>query len=530
MFAPQYFNPSQPLMQGYIQQVPIFQTPDHGQKRDLSPLLGSNHENVGKRSRHQSGEEGSITGSPNASSMDVFTIQDVMKELKKLATKEDLVQIKGSMVAQSAEIQQLRGEIEKQGERIKVLEDVAGARAAQEASRTHKPDVYTRSRNQDVGPHKTNLSAQNRKLNVVIHGLKVNNEENLMEDFLDMCQAMNAIVFASDIDDIMWLGRYESDMVKPPPLRVTFQHQYMRDSILRKKSKLLNNPKYSSVYINPDEPIEVRRIKGMFRRIANRAKMDGKSVSYRADWIKIDEDMYQASEISRIPKEYLLNETREGPRRSPLLAEASGGLPDLGKDNEKVENIEATENKEGAVAREVELPDCVLDPNVNIMLTKSGLVFQGETAFISNFSRCDFVYKNQPYTSTEQGLQHQNALHHEVTDIAQKILDTTDAKTIKDISHDIPKSEAWNKKAPGVLWDLNDCKYTQNPPLLKKLIATSPHRLVEGTLDSKWGGGAHYGADTYNQGIVPGKNLFGDMATSYRDQKIAQNSLINALV
>ena len=91
-------------------------------------------------------------------------------------------------------------------------------------------------------------------------------------------------------------------------------------------------------------------------------------------------------------------------------------------------------------------------------------------------------------------------------------------------------NEAWNKKAPGVLWDLIDCKYTQNPPLLKKLIATSPHRLVEGTLDSKWGGGAHYGADTYNQGIVPGKNLFGDMAISYRDQKIEQNSLINALV
>ena len=69
-------------------------------------------------------------------------------------------------------------------------------------------------------------------------------------------------------------------MQRPPRLPVTFQLQYMRNNILRKKSKLQDNPKYSAVFINPDEPIEVRRIKGVFRRVANKAKADGKSVSY----------------------------------------------------------------------------------------------------------------------------------------------------------------------------------------------------------------------------------------------------------
>ena len=122
------------MMQGFIQQVPIYHTPDQGQKRDSSPLLGSNPDNQGKRSRRQSGEEGSFTGSPSAAAIDVYSVQDIMKELKKLATKEDIVQIKGSMVAQSAEIQQLRGEMEKQNERIKVLEDEAGARAARDVN------------------------------------------------------------------------------------------------------------------------------------------------------------------------------------------------------------------------------------------------------------------------------------------------------------------------------------------------------------------------------------------------------------
>ena len=104
MFAPQYYPGTQPMMQGFIQQVPIYQTPEHGQKWDSSPLFGPNMENAGKRSRQISGEVSSIAGSPSTAANGEYTIDDIMKEFKKLATKEDLVQIKGTMVAQSAEI------------------------------------------------------------------------------------------------------------------------------------------------------------------------------------------------------------------------------------------------------------------------------------------------------------------------------------------------------------------------------------------------------------------------------------------
>ena len=54
--------------------------------------------------------------------------------------------------------------------------------------------------------------------------------------------------------------------------------------------------------------------------------------------------------------------------------------------------------------------------------------------------------------------------------------------------------------------------------------APAPHTLVEASVDGKWGGGGGgvYGSDTYEQGIVPGKNIFGDMVTTYRDQRIMQ--------
>ena len=63
---------------------------------------------------------------------------------------------------------------------------------------------------------------------------------------------------------------------------------------------------------------------------------------------------------------------------------------------------------------------------------------------------------------------------------------------------------------------------------MKKLLDTAPHKLIEASVDDFWEGGAHYGSDIYEQGIVPGKNTFREMATTYRDQKLALRD-INAL-
>ena len=165
------------------------------------------------------------------------------------------------------------------------------------------------------------------------------------------------------------------------------------------------------------------------------------------------------------------------------------------------------------------------EPNVKIKMTKSGITFSGPNAYLSNMSKSEFVYKGQPYSSSEQGLQHQNALHHKVLDIAAKLLNEKSTKEIKSISHDIPKTEEWKRLEPGILWDMMDCKFSQNPPLMDKLLKTAPHRLIEASVDSHWGRGAPYGNDIYEQGIVPGRNTFGDKETTYRDQKLAQKAI-----
>ena len=133
------------------------------------------------------------------------------------------------------------GEVE-HSDRIKVLEDDAGARAAKEVDRTSRLDVYSRSRNQHGRAQASRPQEQDRPMNIVIHGLDIAKEDEIMKMVLDMCQAMDAIVFSSDIIDIDWLGHFEAGLPRPPPLRVAFQFQYQRNDILRKISRLQSNP------------------------------------------------------------------------------------------------------------------------------------------------------------------------------------------------------------------------------------------------------------------------------------------------
>ena len=77
----------------------------------------------------------------------MVSLNDIMAELKKVATKDDIVQIKGTLIAQSAEIQQLRSEINKHRDRTKALEDQASAAAVNLACRT-QPDVNSVARRQ----------------------------------------------------------------------------------------------------------------------------------------------------------------------------------------------------------------------------------------------------------------------------------------------------------------------------------------------------------------------------------------------
>ena len=227
-------------------------TPDQGLKRDHSPLASIPHDQDGKRVRILSGE--SILNVSGAGEVRELTLLDLMTEMKNLATKDDIAQIKSSLVAQSAEIEQLRSEVGKHHDRIKSLEEQASKAAVEAASRT-RPEVNRNEDKQHGGAQSGPRGyVQVRRRSVIIHGLNQVEDDNLLETVLDICQALNVIVFASDIDDITRLGQFDSGSKREVPVRVTFQLTYMRNKLMQKKKDLALLPRFAKLFINPDEP------------------------------------------------------------------------------------------------------------------------------------------------------------------------------------------------------------------------------------------------------------------------------------
>ena len=117
------------------------------------------------------------------------TILDILTEIKKLATKDDIAQLKGSLVAPSAEIEQLRSEVSKHHDRIKTLEERASMEAIEQESRT-PPEVMGARSKQHGGAHATpGNDIQTRRRSVIFHGLNNVKDEDLMESILDTCHS-----------------------------------------------------------------------------------------------------------------------------------------------------------------------------------------------------------------------------------------------------------------------------------------------------------------------------------------------------
>ena len=247
------------------------------------------------------------------------------------------------------------------------------------------------------------------------------------------------------------------------------------------------------------------------------ARQDGKSVTIRDDLITIGDEEFKIADLDRIPEKYRANLDR--PSRPSHDAGASAN-PDITLDRPPRPTPDAGASANPDV-RATRLPPSTHSKPVKIKMTRAGLTFSGPSAYLSHMHRCQFVFKGNPYSSVEQGYHHQHAEFEKEFEIAKKIMLIHNAYDIKDAAASLPKSEAWGKIAPSVMWKLNEAKFDQNPDLKKQLLDTAPTPLIEASIDSKWGGACPFGSDIYEQGQVPGSNLCGTQLTKYRDDLLA---------
>ena len=384
-------------------------------------------------------------------------------------------------------------------------------------------------------------------LNVVVEGLpELNRSANTdtMGQIIGLLHKVNVNLEPRDFSIVKRLPRRSTADHSPRPVLVCFIHPHTRESVLARKSDLFRIESCKTIYLNPDEPIEIRRLKSRFRKIAFFVRANGGNCVFNSEGIKINDVEYPARDLDKIPTEFLPHDLQPNWRNRSLnaaqLDEVVGGIamdtaerpqpqptratqaideptvPPLLPSNLGPDRIDLGLDPKNSLGLPT-LQSLIDNPKIKIRLTKSGLVFSGPTAFISNMATSPFVYENVDYVSVEQSHQTTKAVISVDMQAAFDIMKEPKAFEIHKRGKRIVTNEAWNRVCCPKLRDQVIAKYNQNPGLKAMLIATYPIPLVEGSTDPRWGGGAPFDSPLYDSQQTTGRNEFGIMATGIRD-------------
>ena len=147
----------------------------------------------------------------------------------------------------------------------------------------------------------------------------------------------------------------------------------------------------------------------------------------------------------------------------------------------------------------------------------------GDYACLSNFYPASFVDKDNNYFfSSEQYMMWRKAMLFGDMNTASLIRQTTTPCEAKVLGRQVKyfDQDIWEKHAIDIVTEANNLKFTQNPDLMRILIATGSSVLVEAAAnDSIWG----IGLSEANARITPpeewpGTNWLGTCLMRVRDQ------------
>jgi ribA/ribD-fused uncharacterized protein len=132
--------------------------------------------------------------------------------------------------------------------------------------------------------------------------------------------------------------------------------------------------------------------------------------------------------------------------------------------------------------------------------------FSGEYRFLSNFWIAPVDYEGIVYPSSEHAYQAAKTLNK---DLRGAFAEITSPAEVKRLAQTIALRPDWDDVKINVMRDIVTAKFEQNPDLMKMLMATKGHDLIEGNTwgDTFWG----------ECPIGKGRNELGKILMSIRD-------------
>ena len=428
------------------------------------------------------------------------TKTDLVDETSKLATKIQFDQL-------SQRISQLESNSQSYAQRLDKIE---------RDSSTMKRDIENKVSGQNVHP---NRFVSPPRLNLLIEGLSVIGDPYKL--VIELAKCLGLDLDRKDFSLVIRMKKRGEGSKQAATIMVCFTNMHVHDEMFAKRTKLSSVESLKKVWLNLDEPEHVRKQKAKMRNIAFQARGLGLDAFYTHNMLRIDGKEYGLDEIDKIvlSKRNTESSTKETEGVHPLRQPNQTGV---GQSKSKPQRPPRRKrSNELTPTNLIDLATLVNPqiPSVRIAKTKAGYTFQGPNAYMSNFYVIEFIFEGVRYQLVEQAYQFKFAMHHKEFDIAQKLLNKTNGYDIKKDVEGIVHDAEWGHICVPLLRALMYAKFSQNPELMDRLVATYPHPLIESTKDTEWGGGLPFGDPDYDRGIVKGENKCGKELSSIRDEE-----------
>ena len=432
-----------------------------------------------------------------------------------------------------SEINEMKQKLREQHAEIQMLKNSQKVATAPNAEIRNEPlreNEYTQYQN-------------NPRMNIIIEGLKETEGENLLNEITQLCDKMDVEINTDEIAQAWRLKRKFPIPNKPNPVKICFKTHSAKEQVMRSKYKLKHKDGTEHVWINHDEPTEIRRAKGKARHIASYSRRKGSQAQITPNGIVLDNVFYTYENLDRVPSIYI----PPNGIQYPILPRTHGGLPNRSavKDGIPVpmtrdDSIERRHPQPASIesmqrtpppAKSIEItthsPKTPRTKKTQKMrLTRSGLVYSGPTAIFSHLYKATFTNDDTPYNSVEQKLQYEKAMMAKDLQAAETIMATDDTWIIKQTGDKVKVTQEYIDNRLHIATIGNEAKYRDNPDLMEVLLDTGDLKLVEGATSSFWAGGEPYNSVAYDNEDAHGKNHQGEMLMNLRTNERARRAAL----
>lgn len=222
-------------------------------------------------------------------------------------------------------------------------------------------------------------------------------------------------------------------------------------------------------YINEDQSVDTRTHRANIKRLSKSAKEVGFDSSITGDKLIVDNKAYNSNELDLIPNRVLRSSAQE-------------------------------------------------------KWVTGGLAFRGERSVFSNFYTKSFFVERYRYLSVEQYFQYSKAVYFEESNLARKIIMTSNPSQIQTLGNRAGEEisgdefEEWLEYSKEILHTGIYAKFSQNPSLKKDLLATGDCLLYEATTDLHYACGINLVSKKWSDQSWEGQNLTGRALVEVRDR------------